>query len=88
MNEFIFTFPLITPTTTATDSGPIIVGAAMIIDKSPTPVIPKPTAAKPRIVSTEIMILAHLLYFLPSSLRLPSFFSVNIFNVINLLKVI
>ena len=58
------------PITIDTVSIPIMFGAATIVQRRPTPVIPNPIAVTPKQLSTTPIILTTLLYFLLSSFRL------------------
>ena len=56
-----------------TDSIPITAGAATIVERMPTPVLPNPIAVTPKQLSITLIILTPLLYFVLSSFRLSLF---------------
>ena len=57
------------PITIVTASIPITAGAATIVERRPTPVIPIPIAVTPKELSITPIILTPLLYFVLSSFR-------------------
>ena len=65
------------PITIVTVSIPNSAGAATIVEKRPTPVIPNPIAVKPKQLSITPIILTPVLYFVLSSFRL-SLSAINI----------
>ena len=60
-----------------TASIPITAGAARIVERRPTPVIPNPIAVTPKQLSITPIILTPLLYFVVSSFRL----SLSVINI-------
>ena len=65
------------PITIDTASNPITAGAAAIVERRPTPVIPNPIAVTPKQLSITPITLTPLLYFILSSFRL-SLSAINI----------
>ena len=65
------------PITIVTASISITAGAAINVERRPTPVIPHPIAVTPKQLSFTLLILTPLLYFVLSSFRL-SLSAINI----------
>ena len=72
------------PITIDIASIPITAGAATIVERRPTPVIPNPIAVTPKKLLITPIILTSLLYFVLSSFCL-SFSAVNIFGISSIL---